>query len=84
MPSKAEKQRRRAIVRDIRQKEHSEAEARMPISKSDLRDLFGMLDRTPYEKPDGKIWCRCDHTLRYTREFLRSRNLPEDIVAEWL
>jgi hypothetical protein len=84
MASKAEKQRRRAITREIRRKEHSDAEARMPISKSDLRDLFETLDGTLYEKREGGIWCHCDHTLKQTRAFLRSRALPEDPIVRWL
>ena len=84
MPSKADKQKRRAIVREIRSKEFSEAEARMPISKNDLRDLFEMLDGTLYEEREGGIRCRCDHTLHHTREFLRSHALVEDVIVKWL
>ncbi|MBW4690698.1 MAG: DUF2695 domain-containing protein [Lyngbya sp. HA4199-MV5] len=83
MPSKLEKQRRREIIRGIREREHADAEARMPISKADLRDLFKMLDSTLFEQRDDEIWCYCDHTLRRSREFLRSRSLPEDSIAEW-
>ena len=84
MPSKAEKQRRQQLLGGIREKERAEAEARMPISKTDLRELFELLDRTLFEQRGDKVWCHCDHTLRRTREFLRSRELPEDIVAAWL
>jgi hypothetical protein len=84
MPSKGEKRRRRAIVRGMREKEHAEAEARMPISKVDLRDLFELLDKTLFEERGEQIWCHCDHTLRKTREFLRSRSLPEETIANWL
>jgi len=56
----------------------------MPISKADLRDLFTLLDSTLFEQRGDKIWCHCDHTLRHTREFLRSRSLPEEAIAEWL
>src|SRR5436189_3630880 len=83
MPSNGEKQRRREIVRGIRDKEHAEAEARRPISNADLRDLFELLEITLFERRDGKIWCHCDHTLRRSREFLRSRSLPEETIAEW-
>src|SRR5262245_27834041 len=83
MPSKTEKQRRRAITRGIRDREYAEAEARMPISKKDLRDLFELLDRTLFERRGDKIWCHCDRTLRRTREFLRARSLPEDTIAAW-
>src|SRR5215813_8088507 len=84
MRSKAEKQKRREIVRGIRDREHAEAEARMPISKSDLRDLFQLLDSTLFEERGDKIWCYCDNTLRRTREFLRLRSLPEETIANWL
>jgi len=84
MPGKEEKKRRRAIIRGIRQQERAEAEARMPISKTDLRGLLDFLEATIFEKRGDKNWCYCDHTLRQTREFLRSRSLPEDSIAEWL
>ena len=84
MPSKAEKDRRRAMVRDIRDREHADAEARMPISKADLRELFGLLDSTLFERRGAQTWCHCDDTLRRTREFLRSRSLDQEIVATWL
>jgi hypothetical protein len=84
MRSKDEKRRRRAIVRGMREKEHAEAEARMPISKVDLRDLFELLDSTLFERRGEQIWCYCDHTLRRTREFLRARGLPEEVTANWL
>lgn len=84
MPSKEEKQRRREIVRAIRDREHAEAEARMPIPKADLRDLFEFLDSTLFERRGDKIWSYCDHSLRRSHEFLRSRSLPEDAIAKWL
>ena len=72
------------MVRSMQEREHAQAEARMPISKADLKDLFALLDSTLFERRGGKIWCHCDHTLRRTRDFLRSRSLPEDTIAEWL
>jgi hypothetical protein len=84
MPGKTEKARRRAIVRGIREAEYSEAEARLPISKIDLRDLFTFLDSTLFERRGNKFWCHCDHTLRRTKEFLQSRSISEDAVAAWL
>jgi hypothetical protein len=83
MPSKAEKQRRREIVRGIRDRDHAEAEARMPISKAHLRELFDLLESTLFERRGDTIWCHCDHTFRHSREFLRSRSLPEDTITEW-
>ena len=82
--SQEEKTRRRAIVRELREKDRAEAESRMPISKADLKDLFALLDSTLFERRGDKIWCYCDRTLRRTREFLRSRSLAENTIAEWL
>jgi hypothetical protein len=84
MPNKGEKARRRAIVHGIEEREHADAEARMPISKTDLRDLFQLLDNTLFERRGDRTWCYCDHTLRRTCEFLRARSLPEEAIAEWL
>jgi Protein of unknown function (DUF2695) len=56
----------------------------MPISKTDLRSLFELLDSTLFERRGDQTWCYCDHTLRRTREFLQSRSLPEDAIAAWL
>lgn len=77
MPSKQEKQRRKALVRSIEEKDRAEAEARLPISKQDLLSLFVYVD----DKWDEH---GCDHTLRHTLEFIRQKGLPEDQVVDWL
>jgi len=51
-------------------------EARMPISRADLTRLF--------EHLEGALVNGCDHTLRFTREFLASRQLPEATITPWL
>ena len=76
MPSKSEIQRRKEIARAIAQRNRSEAEARMPISKNDLVDLFNHLD--------GALSAGCDHTLRFTRGFLQIRALDESTIVPWL
>jgi hypothetical protein len=55
----------------------------MPISKADLRDLFEFLDRTLFEQRGDKPWCYCDHKLRRSRDFLRSRSLPVETIVDW-
>jgi len=47
----------------------------IPISHENLRDLFNHLDRGGIE---------CDHTLKETIEFLKSRNLDASKVVPWL
>jgi uncharacterized protein DUF2695 len=77
MPAKSEKARRRSIVMDVARRERTDAEARMPITSSQLECLFDYLDESL--KKSGR-----DHTLRFTREFLTARELPADPIAQWL
>ena len=76
MASQAERDRRKALVREIADRKRKEAEARMPLSKEDLAALFNHLDQALVEG--------CDHSLRLTREFLASRSLPEGTIVTWL
>lgn len=76
MASQAERDRRKALVREIADRKRQEAEARMPLSKEDLAALFNHLDHALVEG--------CDHSLRLTRAFLASRSLAEDTIVPWL
>lgn len=76
MTSQAERERRKALVRDIAELKKQEAESRMPLSKEDLAALFDHLDQALAEG--------CDHSLRLTRAFLASRALSEEAVIPWL
>ncbi len=76
MASQAERDRRRALVREIADRKRQEAEARMPLSKEDLAALFNHLDQALVEG--------CDHSLRLTRAFLASRSLAADKIVLWL
>ena len=76
MPSKSEIQRRKTIVREITRREHADAEARMPISKAQLTELFDQLD--------AALKLGCDHTLRHTCAFLKAKGLSESTVVLWL
>ncbi len=77
MPSKDEKQRRRALMRQKQQVAQAQAEKQMPLSKAILRELF---DRVNAELEDKG----CDHTLTATRTFLVTHQLPEAPVVTWL
>jgi len=76
MPSKSETDRRKALRRAAEQGTRNAEEARMPISRADLKRLFDHLE--------AALASGCDHTLRFTRQFLASRQLPEAIITPWL
>jgi len=68
MTSKAEQERRKAIVREIAERQRAEAVASMPILHDQLALMFEYLD--------GALSGGCDHFLKLTRQFLRSNDLP--------
>ena len=76
MPSKSEQERRKAIVREIAEREKAAAIAAMPISQEDLAALFDHLDIA--------LSAGCDHSLKLTRSFLQGRNLLEAAIVPWL
>lgn len=76
MISNIEQERRKAVVREIVQKRRAEAMASMPISQDDLAQLFECLD--------DALMAGCDHSLKFTRQFLHAHNLPEASVIPWL
>lgn len=75
MPLKTEQARRKALTREMAEKQRAAAEAAMPISRSDLAALF--------EHLDAALQAGCDHSLKFTSQFLQSRNLPADTVIPW-
>ncbi|GAB3366918.1 DUF2695 domain-containing protein [Lysobacter rhizosphaerae] len=76
MTSKAEQERRKAIVREIAQQQRAEAIASMPISQDQLAGLFDYLD--------SALSAGCDHSLKLTRHFLQANGLPEATIVPWL
>src|SRR4051812_6027699 len=68
--------RKEALKKVWKQQEHEKLVASIPLPHPELQDLFNYLDR------EGAP--RCDHTLRETVEFLRSRRLDEVRVVAWL
>ena len=73
--NKAEKDRRRAIRRDLKGRERAQFITSIPASKADIRDLLDYLDSS--DEP-------CDHSLSHTLGFIRERGLPEQKVVAWL
>ena len=76
MATKEEKKQRKALRRKMAKHERAKAEASMPISKSDLKELFDHLDQ---QLAEGG----CDESLRYTLEFLSNRGLTQEGIVNW-
>ena len=70
------KNRKRELKAAFKAKEQEALGASMPLSKTDLRDLLNYLDR-----PECLA---CDHTLKETIVFLRSRALNPETIVPWL
>ena len=76
MPSKAEQERRKALVREVAQRQRAKVKAAMPLSPERLSGLFDYLD--------DALAGGCDHSLKLTRQFLQAHSLPESTVVPWL
>lgn len=77
MTIKEERQKRKEVLRGIRKAQQAQAEARMPISKADLKALFD------YTNEQLEI-NGCDHTLTNTLDYLEERKLPKEAMITWL
>jgi hypothetical protein len=75
--SKENKDRRKAIRDELRRRERAGVEAKAPLSKPKLKQLFGWVDIKL-----GKAGC--DDTLKHSIPFLRVRGVAEDEVVAWL
>ena len=77
MPSKSEKEKRKEIMRQLKEKANESFLSALPMDKQSFQDLFDYLDEKSIEG--------CDNTLRMTVDFLRERQIENiDRVIEWL
>jgi len=77
MPERPDKQRRKEMLRQVRERQRAEARAALPLPDDQLRALFDMLD--------GELPTRgCDQTRGLTQGFLEQRGLPLEAVLSWL
>lgn len=76
MPTQSEIERRKLLRQGVEKNASAKEEASMPLSKQQLTELFDHLD--------SALAKGCDHTLRFTQEFLRSRALSESTLIPWL
>ena len=72
-----EKQKRKALLAQVKQAEQAKQEDGLPLSKSEIKALFDYVN-VRLEADD------CDHTLRHTLAFLSERHLPARPVVVWL
>ena len=76
MSSGEEKKHRKELRQGLKNEARARAEASVPISKSDLKSLFDWLDE---KLSDG-----CEHTNKYTIEFIKMHKLQEEPILRWL
>jgi Protein of unknown function (DUF2695) len=77
MPDKDEKARRKQMLHAVRDDARQKVRESLPVAVPVLKTLFNYVD----SQLDS---AECDHTLRHVRDFIRSRELPEEAVVSWL
>ena len=77
MPSQEEKQRRKAIQNELRQKADAEKLVALPMPKEKLQAFFDYLNQQLTEHG-------CNDTLRFAQEFATTHNLAFEPVKQWL
>ena len=78
MPEKSEKERRRIIAKELRQKTKEKFEESLPLAKETFQKLFDFLDEKLLEN-------NCDDKLKFTEEFFENNNIQNSVdVTEWL
>jgi hypothetical protein len=73
----SDRDRKRDLKRQFKERDRADAEARLPMPKPDLAALFDRLDERLGDED-------CDHTLRHTEAFLAERGLDSASVLPWL
>ncbi len=71
-----DKEEKRRAKQMVRAKERAEARAAMPLDPRQLRTLFDWLD--------VQLAVPCDHTLRFTLDWLEAHDHDADVVVPWL
>jgi malonyl CoA-acyl carrier protein transacylase len=77
MTTKSEKENRKEILRQLREKEKEDFNKSLPMDKESFVELFDYLDERLVEG--------CDHTVTMTLDFLKEKGIKNiDKVVEWL
>ncbi len=77
MASKQEKENRKKILNQIREKEKEKFVQTLPVAKEHFINLFDYLDEKSEEE-------KCDHSLKFTKEFCEENDLNFEKIASWL
>ena len=77
MPNKNKKALRKGILHAQRDDRWKSARDGLPIPAPKMKLLIDYID-------EHLSSSQCDHTLRFTREYLRTNSLPEKEVLAWL
>lgn len=78
MPDKSEKERRKQIMDDLKNKADQEFESSLPMSRDNFKKLFDYLDMQLTDKD-------CNDTNGLTKTFLLQSNIEKvDEVLDWL
>ena len=78
MPSQSEQERRKQILKDLRQKEKEEFEISLPIRRDLFEALFDYLGHELENKG-------CDDTLKLTELFLTTKGISDfPQIKKWL
>ena len=73
----SDRDRKKALKQQFKSRERADAEARLPLPRSELAALFDRLDELLTDSD-------CDHSLRHTEAFLAERALDSATVLLWL
>jgi malonyl CoA-acyl carrier protein transacylase len=77
MKTKLEKENRKEILRQLKEKEKADFNKSLPIDKGTFLELFEYLDQRLEEG--------CDHMMTLTLDFLNQKEIKNiDEVVEWL
>jgi hypothetical protein len=72
-----DRERKKALRKQFRDRERAEAESRLPVAKPVLASLFEYVESRLEEEP-------CDHTRRLTEAFILEHGLDADPIHDWL
>jgi len=75
--SKADKAQRKVVRDELKMRERADAAAKLPMSKSELKQLFDCVDT----ELQG---AGCDDTLKHSISFLEQQGMARDKVVAWL
>jgi malonyl CoA-acyl carrier protein transacylase len=77
MATKSEKENRKEILRQLKEKEKADFNNSLPLDKDIFNELFNYLDE--------RLGEGCDHTMNKTVNFLKQKEIKNiDQVIEWL